>query len=416
MHINALFCVLQVAPGPFHGFSSSELEEAIAEARIQQKEAETEMKKHGKNINLWQDFQKELSLINCGSITTKNSEMNKRKLFDGGGSSKNPTDNSDNRPSSTYNIRSNLESPKRINRDAFAVAKKLVERAKSNIIENSKSNVEKKFILPRRSIHSSRVIIPNKKFLEENANKNGKFLRSRSVNEVINNKKPKVLENKTSLSEELKIDVSDEKKKSKSGDSSPVKIQDDKNNKKSQESPKNTTSSGKIILREARLQLDNNLSLMEGPFSSPNASSLSPNSQLKVNLQSSPGTLVCGVCGSVRLNMRQKYGILCCESCQKLISKIKKMCNAQEPVQLECNSGGLCQYWSVKSPDSIKCEACWLKMCLKNSKLPWKLRCKLSKMLPVTMQVGTGFDSPILIKDISNKFVVGDNNMKDFKW
>lgn len=189
-----------------------------------------------------------------------------------------------------------------------------------------------------------------------------------------------------------------------------IKIKNRRNRRKN-------TSSGKIILREARLQLDNNLSLMEGPFSSPNASSLSPNSQLKVNLtQSAPGTLVCGVCGSVRLNMRQKFGMLCCESCQKLISKIKKMCNAQEPVQLECNTGGLCQYWSVKSADSIKCQACWLKMCLKNSKLPWKLRCKLSKMLPPSMQVGTGFDSPILMTDISNKFVVGDDNMKDFKW
>lgn len=41
----------QVAPGPFHGFSTVELEEAMAEARLQQKEAESEMKK------TWEEYQ-----------------------------------------------------------------------------------------------------------------------------------------------------------------------------------------------------------------------------------------------------------------------------------------------------------------------------------------------------------------------
>lgn len=395
----------------------------MAEARIQQREAEAEYKKHGLKLDSYKDFQDELSsTIHLKGIDKTNSEVNKRKLFDGGGSSKDKitssNDNSDTKPSSSRI--SNLESPVKYNSlrklsDSVTAARKLLEKAKSN-------SSDRKFTLPSRSSHSSRVIKPNKRFVEEDVSKHGKLLRSRNVIDENLLKKPRVmlsaLDNKTN--QELKIDVStDENKKKLPLKSS--KIMDDKS-KKSQESPKNTSSSGKIILREARLQLDNssNLSLMEGPFSSPNASSLSPNSQLKVNpIQSSstPCTLVCGMCGTVRLNLKEKFGILCCESCQKLISKLKRMCNAQETIQLECNTGGICQYWSVKSVDSIKCQACWLKMCLKNSKLSWELKEKLSKLLPTSMQVSNSFDSPsTLNKDISNKLFLGDIKIKDFKW
>lgn len=483
----------QVLPSSFLGFSMTEVEEAMAEARLQQKEAEVEHKKQGININFWESFQSELFSIgnDSGNIFKKNPTMNNVKYsFDGGGydkfeniivhsseksisqPSKNCCRNLNLNKNNTLSVKKTIhtfktpqkkrnkivkfKSPKSninilqnssgLNKSLQSkAAKKLLEKAKmSNLVESNKvATLDKKFILPSHSLNSARVIKPNTRFLEENTGKR-KLLRSHSSKGYLesDNKKQKVANTvdffvkfDTKKIEKCKVDLKNEdikKKVLKREVNTETNFMDNKEMLVSTKNNSHLFSSGKVILREARLQLGrSNLSVLEGPFSSPNSSGLSPNSQLKVNsaLTTTPESIICGVCGAVRyyrcVEHAKKYGIYCCELCRKFISKILKSKDFEK--ELQCVKGtGLCkesfivknqEFSATRTYSAMKCQACWLKLCLTNFKMPIKLKQKLLKLLPVNMKISINLESnTILSHDITNKFSLGSSNIKDFKW
>ncbi|KAG7206277.1 hypothetical protein KM043_003659 [Ampulex compressa] len=159
---------------------------------------------------------------------------------------------------------------------------------------------------------------------------------------------------------------------------------------------------GKVILRKARLKLDNKcIGGTEGPFSTTSTNNgTSGNTNLGLT-----GTIKCGVCGAVRfyrfVKQARKFGIHSCESCRKFISKIikrqacAKSTNSTLPV-LQCHKGdGLClvppvvrsQQWNLmRCVYKARCPACWLKMCLKCYNIPTALRTGLNAMLPPIMR------------------------------
>uniref|UniRef100_A0A2A4JS60 Histone-lysine N-methyltransferase trithorax n=1 Tax=Heliothis virescens TaxID=7102 RepID=A0A2A4JS60_HELVI len=153
---------------------------------------------------------------------------------------------------------------------------------------------------------------------------------------------------------------------------------------------------GKIILREARLQLNppaQSTSALDGPFSTVTSSS-SP---------VPPTTVTCGVCGAVRfyrfVKQARKFGIYSCESCRKFISKMlkkEKLCQKTGQVVMQCLKGeGNChvppivrsQQWKLlRCTNKARCPACWLKMCLKAFQVPPSIRAGLTAMLPPFMR------------------------------
>ncbi|CAH0677741.1 unnamed protein product [Spodoptera exigua] len=153
---------------------------------------------------------------------------------------------------------------------------------------------------------------------------------------------------------------------------------------------------GKIILREARLQLNpptQSTSALDGPFSTVTSSS-SP---------VPPTTVTCGVCGAVRfyrfVKQARKFGIYSCESCRKFISKMlkkEKLSQKSGQVVMQCLKGeGNChvppivrsQQWKLlRCTNKARCPACWLKMCLKAFQVPPSIRAGLTAMLPPFMR------------------------------
>lgn len=159
---------------------------------------------------------------------------------------------------------------------------------------------------------------------------------------------------------------------------------------------------GKVILRKARLKLENkNSGGPEGPFSVTNVQN---NSTHTINTGMT-GTVKCGVCGAVRfyrfVKQARKFGIYSCESCRKFISKIikrqacAKSANNTLPV-LQCHKGdGLClvppvvrsQQWNLmRCVYKTRCPACWLKMCLKCYNIPSTIKAELNNLLPPSMK------------------------------
>ncbi|XP_075984687.1 histone lysine N-methyltransferase trithorax isoform X2 [Anticarsia gemmatalis] len=148
---------------------------------------------------------------------------------------------------------------------------------------------------------------------------------------------------------------------------------------------------GKIILREARLQLNppaQSTSALDGPFSTHPQSSFT-----------------CGVCGAVRfyrfVKQARKFGIYSCESCRKFISKMlkkEKLSQKAGTVVMQCLKGeGNChvppivrsQQWKLlRCTNKARCPACWLKMCLKAFQVPPNIRAGLTAMLPPFMRSG----------------------------
>ena len=113
-----------------------------------------------------------------------------------------------------------------------STAKRLLQRAKTNNVNtstrnialrcNDKGNVGRKFILPVRSVHSSRVIKPNKRFIEELEESVGS---EQSENDAVkNSKKARIASGKSVESKEVKC-------KSKRGGSC-TSINDDMGNNK----------------------------------------------------------------------------------------------------------------------------------------------------------------------------------------
>ncbi|KAL3289472.1 hypothetical protein HHI36_022895 [Cryptolaemus montrouzieri] len=219
-----------------------------------------------------------------------------------------------------------------------------------------------KFILPSRSVHSSRVIKPNKRFLD--------------INESLT-RKQKIHKRHCSENEKENGDTS-------VGHSSSSKAV------QQNISQANSCTNRGIILRQARLQFHSQSysSHSQGPFSSNSSNG------------SAPGTVTCGVCGAVRfyrfIKQARKFNIYSCESCRKFISKMIKRQSYNKSSTLVCHKGqGTChvppivrsQQWKlIKCAYRARCPACWLKMCLRSFQMPVSLRNNLSQLLPSYMQ------------------------------
>ncbi|XP_053615699.1 histone-lysine N-methyltransferase trithorax isoform X2 [Plodia interpunctella] len=174
---------------------------------------------------------------------------------------------------------------------------------------------------------------------------------------------------------------------------------------------------GKVIIREARLQLNpptQSTSGLDGPFSTTTTSS-SPNP---------PTTVTCGVCGAVRfyrfVKQARKFGIYSCESCRKFISKMlkkEKMSQRTGPFVMQCLKGeGNChvppivrsQQWKLlRCTNKARCPACWLKMCLKAFQVPPNIKAGLTAMLPPFMRTGV---KPVVSLTPVNPLRIGSTN------
>lgn len=226
---------------------------------------------------------------------------------------------------------------------------------------NEATNLVGKFVLPSRSVHSSRVIKPNKRFISE-------------INESI------ALKKKVSIVKRQCLKQEEENLKLKIGDSGSCNTENDKTT---------FTNGHRVVLRQARLKLPN-MTGTQGPFST------------KCNTSPS-GTVTCGVCGAIRfyrfIKHARKFNIYSCESCRNFIAKMMKRqaCGKQNiQMTLVCNKGqGTCQVssivrtqqWKVsKCAYRARCSACWLKMCLRAFQMPPSLKQSLSLMLPKNMQ------------------------------
>ncbi|EFN68384.1 Histone-lysine N-methyltransferase trithorax, partial [Camponotus floridanus] len=485
---------------PFHGFSIKEANLSASYIKTQQHNAEnttdklpsTTVKNHAPQSNTKKDI-----------TDVKNS----------------PTD--------TENMNNILDQHQRTRQLRNSTAKRLLQRAKSNgsnsrnlvLHSGEKSNTVRKFVLPVRSVHSSRVIKPNKRFIEEleeisgtehSENEIGMHVKKAKLNldkfsnresklkaDVVNksctkfkdkearNKSKKVIEsvdafdaeivprqvknieksailrNQKQISIPTKVlpdsnvpnfessrvqtrsgtqnEVASDLNNTASfengaglleGDCAKIEHQPENGNKivvnalnnnfetesnlsESENEQSNHSDSeqsefsgmklngGKVILRKARLKLDNKcLTGTEGPFSTSSTSNtVGGNTNLGLT-----GTIKCGVCGAVRfyrfVKQARKFGIHSCESCRKFISKmIKRQACAKSsnnvlPI-LQCHKGdGLClvppvvrsQQWNIRCVYKARCPACWLKMCLKCYNIPPVLRTGLNALLPPLMR------------------------------
>ncbi|CAH2230369.1 jg19186 [Pararge aegeria aegeria] len=175
--------------------------------------------------------------------------------------------------------------------------------------------------------------------------------------------------------------------------------------------------SGKVIIREARLQFTSpapSTAGLDGPFSA----------LTTVSSNNPPATVTCGVCGAVRfyrfVRQARKFGIYSCESCRKFISKLlkkEKMVLRTSPVVTHCVRGeGNChvppvvrsQQWKLlKCTNKSRCPACWLKLCLKAFQVPPHIRATLTAMLPSYMRSGSKPPGPLAQ---AHPLRIGSNN------
>lgn len=258
----------------------------------------------------------------------------------------------------------------------FATGRTLTTR-KQSLVSKESNNLVGKFVLPTRSVHSSRVIKPNKRFI------NMELGDTRSVKKRV-------------ICKRHMIKGDDDKSKTVKNKRSSLEGEKDINKGTSEQSARNQTScsNSRIVLRQARLQLHNQTpSGPEGPFSSSSTTTTSP-----------PGTVTCGVCGAVRfyrfVKQARKFKIYSCESCRKFISKMikRQSCakNMNNISTLVCHKGqGMChvppivrsQQWKlIRCAYKARCPACWLKMCLRSFHMPMTLKSSLAQLLPKNMQ------------------------------
>lgn len=253
-----------------------------------------------------------------------------------------------------------------------------VRRTLHNSIRKSglkdRNNLVGNFVLPSRSVHSSRVIKPNKRFINVDSTDVRIFKRKVQIKKAtqaegkLNPDKPKnnplEADIKTgsaaaNKSETLKSESVVRSVKSKScvsdianknliktsaakfkdivRDSHRDKLEADNSYSKSLTScSKSPTSCSKNrpLLREARLQIGSCVNFSaEGPFSL---------------ITNAAGTPSCGVCGAVRSNrflkQGKKFTILNCDSCRNFISRMirRQKCKGVDST-LKCFDGrGLC--------------------------------------------------------------------------
>ncbi|GFG33740.1 hypothetical protein Cfor_05481 [Coptotermes formosanus] len=160
----------------FHGFSPQEARAAVVYAKKQQREVISEYEANGLHTSLKEHFEQELSRATFSVACSSQQEViesgtHVQHCFDGGGKL---NSNRDRTLPKKLTSRSPPVTPSHLKNKA---AKKLLQRAKkaSNYgsvasVDNSQqekgSGAIRKFVLPSRSIHSSRVIKPNKRFIE----------------------------------------------------------------------------------------------------------------------------------------------------------------------------------------------------------------------------------------------------------
>ncbi|XP_034171270.2 histone lysine N-methyltransferase trithorax [Osmia lignaria lignaria] len=449
---------------PFHGFSTKEANLSVSYIKTQQHDTKTPSVKP----------------TNESVTETKNSSENNDKEDIKQAAKFHRPKNRKNIKFSNFmktpvlkSVNNILDQHQRTRQLRNSTAKRLLQRAKSNSMTaqcGDKQNAVRKFILPVRSAHSSRVIKPNKRFIEELEEisehsenevstqvKKAKFamnklcdreenisklctkLRNKaqdaqgvkSKSKIAKNQKPfsvptKVLPDSDVPSSESSriqtrsgmhseaVDLNVEGSSDKTAEGNSDNFDTESTLSESESEHSNHTedeqsewtgmklSGGKVILRKARLKLDNKcVGGTEGPFSTTNNNSVTTgNTNLGLT-----GTIKCGVCGAVRfyrfVKQARKFGIHSCESCRKFISKMikrqacAKSTNSTLPI-LQCHKGdGLClvppvvrsQQWNLmRCVYKARCPACWLKMCLKCYNIPSSLRTGLNALLPPMMR------------------------------
>ncbi|XP_014253952.1 histone-lysine N-methyltransferase trithorax [Cimex lectularius] len=257
------------------------------------------------------------------------------------------------------------------------------EKPKSKKEEKPKKEVKKdekpssspvKFVLPTRSVHSSRVIKPNKRFFQnETADEDG-------------NKKQRLA----------------------NGDAS------EKN------------EPAKCILRKPMLNIKSQSVSIEGPFSSSGGSSI-----VQVGDQAHPTKVVCGVCGTTRpcksYRQARKFGIFSCDPCRRFIIKIIRKEKDKLIDKFICDSGtGNCsirysalvtQPFSTEPQvkEHTRCQGCWLNLCLRSFKLPPQLTKRLASYLPLEISKKTSLFDNLVTKwpdSLSEKLLL-DSTVKD---
>lgn len=199
----------------FVGFSAQEARAAVVYARKQQCEVISEYEANGLDVSLKENFEQELShtTFNAACSPSKQDVIRSRTRvhhsYDGGGGK--------------INSQKELSVPKRVTSKIPQVnpshlknkaAKKLLKKAKKSSSYGSAATVDnfqqekgngavRKFVLPSRSVHSSRVIKPNKRFIEaEEVLSDVSVSRSPSVIEL---KKPRLILNPLKNPPELPI-------------------------------------------------------------------------------------------------------------------------------------------------------------------------------------------------------------------
>uniref|UniRef100_A0A023F0H4 Histone-lysine N-methyltransferase trithorax n=1 Tax=Triatoma infestans TaxID=30076 RepID=A0A023F0H4_TRIIF len=238
-----------------------------------------------------------------------------------------------------------------------------------------------KFILPTRSAHSSRVIKPNKRFIQ-------------SEGISLPNKKQRL---KNDVEEIIQSDNVPEDlicSENSSSDKCHSNIVNDK-------SDNLTNSPMKFVLRKPRLKIKTqSISTVEGPFSSPSTRCGPYEGSKHQTCQTTK--VVCGVCWTVRsykfLKQARKFGIFACEPCRRFILKVLKMEREGLLKPIICLSGtGNCQirnsafvnYQPFATPPKKfhgdgprRCQGCWLHLCVRSFKMPTELSKRLASYLP----------------------------------
>lgn len=173
-------------------------------AKKQQREVISEYEANGLNVSFKESFERELShtKFNAACSSSKQETITnrtrKQRSFDGGGKVK------PNRKILLPKKVSSKSPPVNLNHLKNNAAKKLLQKAKKSsgyasvaTIDSSQqekgSGAVRKFVLPSRSVHSSRVIKPNKRFIEaEEVLSDVSVSRSASVIQL---KKPRLILN-----------------------------------------------------------------------------------------------------------------------------------------------------------------------------------------------------------------------------
>ena len=114
----------------------------------------------------------------------------------------------------------------------------------------------------------------------------------------------------------------------------------------------------------------------------------------KVNNRT-PGNIVCGICGAVRyyayIQQAKKFGTFSCEPCRKFISKVMRDAEQQQgqggsgAAAFDCVQGrGDCVVPPVAKSSSgeVRCQGCWLKLCLIGYQLEADKYDRLRALLP----------------------------------